>query len=128
MGEDNDFIDFIFFYNLMMFSDSTQVFEVTFLFKWSDVSDYVDIPIIRQRVFEFWFAVIHDEEDSFFWEPSMLQAITTEYPDDDAFEQYSADYNKKGIDEDKSGDEYSFIRESVGHIEHTDSDEKTHKN
>lgn len=71
--------------------------------------------------------MIHDEKYSLFWKPSFFETIAPEYPDNYSFEQYSADDDEKSIDENKSGNEYCFIRKTIGHIEDTNRYEKTHK-
>lgn len=111
-----------------MFSYSSQIFEMTLLFKGSDISDYVNISIVWECVFEIWLTMIHNEEYPLFWKPSFFETIAPEYPDNYSLEQYSSDNNKKSIDENKSRNEYSFIWETIGHIEDTNSYEKTHKN
>lgn len=128
MRENNHFIDFILFDYFVMFSYSSQIFEMAFLLKRSDISDDVNIAIVGECVLEIWFTMIHDEEYSLFWEPSFFETIAPEYSDNYSLEQYSSDNNKKSVDKNKSWNEYGFIRKTIGHIEDTNSYEKTHKN
>lgn len=71
--------------------------------------------------------MIHDEEYPFFWKPSFFETVAPEYPDYYSLEQYPTDDNEKSIDENKSRNQYGFIRKTIGHVEDPDGYKKTHK-
>jgi hypothetical protein len=51
MRENNHFINVSFLYDIIMFTDSAQVFEVTLLLKRSEVANYINIGVIGESVF-----------------------------------------------------------------------------
>ena len=86
MRENDHFIDFIFLDYFVMFSYSTQIFEMTLLLKRSDISDDVNISIVGECMFKIWLTMIHDEEYSLLWKPSFFETVAPEYPDNYSLE------------------------------------------
>lgn len=74
-----------------------------------------------------WFAVVRDEEYFFLLKPFMSKTVYPNPPYAYSLEDNTSERKQKCIDEDETGDQNRFIRETIREIEYTDHDEKTHK-